>query len=229
MRKLRRNPKRLEEEKKDPVKKKVLYRKRKSTRCEYVNPRTGVRCAKKSFGKGNFCELHSHTKIKEDRNREITPINGNALAVKYDPINHPQLFIQMASEGYSPQEIAAGIGISMDTIKEWCETYVLFDQAYRIGQTAHEAYYISKGRRNLTNKDFQTALYKYLTMNNGLGWSDKVDSRSQVQGQFGVLLVPGEMGVDEWEQNNIRNEKAIEQRMQAEEIIEPDYYEKDEA
>ena len=142
MRKLKKNPRKLEEEKKEPVKKRTLFKKKKETRCEYVNTRTGEQCKKKAFGKGNFCELHSQTKVKEDKEKQIVGSNNNSLTVKYDPIGHPQAFIHLASEGYSPQEIAAGLRISMATVKEWRETFELFEQAYQICLTAYEAYYI---------------------------------------------------------------------------------------
>jgi hypothetical protein len=109
----------------------------------------------------------------------------------------------------NPAEIAAEFRVSMDCINTWRDTYPMFQQAYDIGKVAHEAWYLREGRANLDNRFFQTPLFKFLTMNNGLGWSDKAETRNTTNGNFGVLLIPGQMSIDEWEQKNIDEDQRI--------------------
>lgn len=216
MRKLKRKPTRIQEEKNEPTsKKKVFFFKRKQ--CEFINE-NGERCSKRSAGKGNFCNTHS-TVTFYDNSNDLS--SSTKLLTKYDPINHPTMFIELSGQGLSPTEIASVFRVSMETINTWREQHILFNQAFEIGKSAHEAWYLRTGKENLDNRFFQTPLFKFLTMNNGLNWSDKAETKSQVQGQFGVLLVPGQMSVDEWEQNNISREQELQKRLEAE-LIEID-------
>ena len=216
MKKLKRNPMKLESIKKEPIKKKLIL-KTKKTRCAFIG-KNGEQCKARTSGKGNFCSLHSETTFREITHHNPMPMI-NTLAVKYDPIYHPFEFVKLSNEGMNPKEIASIFNVSLDTIENWRNTYPMFDQAYDIGKVAHEAWYLRTGKDNLDNRWFQTPLFKFLAMNNGLGWTDKVDSRSQVQGQFGVLLMPGQLSVDEWEAQNIKREEELQKRLEAEEII----------
>jgi hypothetical protein len=215
MKKLKRNPIKLDEQKRNPLKKKLVFIKKGKSKCEFHFP-DGRKCGKYVQGKGNFCELHAKETFIEKRDNPIT--QNNTLFTKYDPINHPKLFIEFSSMGMNPHEIATQFNVSMGTLNEWRENNILFDQAWEIGRSALEAWYLRTGKDNLDNRWFQTNLFKFITMNNGLGWSDKAESRSQVQGQFGVLLVPSQMSMDEWEQNNIKKEQELQDRMNAEMI-----------
>lgn len=216
MKKLKRNPSRLESIKKEPVKKKFII-KTKKKQCEYIDD-NGKRCSMQTSGKNNFCSAHSNVVFKESNNKIIHHTGG--LLTKYDPLNHPLFYIQLSKEGLSPKEIASHFGICINTLEQWANDYPLFQQAYEIGKAAHEAWYLKTGKDNLNNRFFQTPLFKFLTMNNGLSWSDKVDSRSQVQGQFGVLLMPGTMGVDEWEQANIKREEERMKQIESADVEE---------
>lgn len=215
MKKLKRNPEKLDSIKKQPTKKKLVL-KTKKTRCSHIA--NGLQCNNQTSGKGNFCGLHSQSIFRESKNITSQPMI-NSLTSKYDPITHPIQYIMLSSRGMNHKEIASEFGISSDTLDNWRDSYPMFNEACEIGKSAHEAWYLRTGKANLDNRFFQTGLFKFLTMNNGLNWTDKVDSRNQIQGQFGVLLMPSQMTVDEWEQNNIKKEEELQKRLEAEEII----------
>lgn len=210
MRKLKRKPEIMEEMKKEPVKKRIIL-KYKKRRCDFIHE-NGERCRSLTSGKGNFCVTHSNFIFKEERNTSsVMPSNNNLLMVRYDPINHPIEYIRLSKEGLNLSEIAAEFQVSTATIIEWKDIYPIFNMAFEIGKAAHEAWYLQQGKSNLDNRFFQTPLFKFLTMNNGMGWSDKAETKSTQQGNFGVLLIPGQMSIDEWEQKNIEEDKKIQE------------------
>lgn len=217
MKKLKSNPVKLEEQKKNPLKKKIIFKRTGDKKCDFFFP-DGTQCGHRVKGKGNFC-IHHATNMFPNRTQQPLIQNNNSIFVKYDPINHPRMYIELSAMGLNTNEIAAHLKISLNTINEWRESDPFFDQAYEIGKSALEAWYLRQGKNNLDNRFYQTGLYKFLTMNNGMGWSDKAESKSQVQGQFGVLLVPGQMSMDEWEAQNIQKEEELQKRLQAEEFI----------
>lgn len=198
MRKLRRNPKRLEESIKQPLKKKklVLYKKK---RCSYVNP-DGNQCHFFCVGRGNVCGQHGGTPAEES----LVETSGmySALFRQYNPAVHPMQYILLSKDGKSEVEIAAELGISIATMRKWADKYKEFSVAYEIGQSMHEAWWIQEGKDNLHNRFYQTGLFKFLT-GNKLGYSEKVETKNLNQNQFGVLLVPADVSIDEWEKNNI--------------------------
>lgn len=217
MKKLKRNPVKLDQEKKNPIKKKIFF-KTKSKQCDFILE-NGKQCEGKAIGKGNFCSVHANKDsiFLEKSDRETL---GGPLLIKYNPIEHPISFIELSAMGLNVAEIAARFNVSVETIHNWRENFPLFDQAFDIGRAALEAWYLREGKNNLNSRFFQTSLFKFLTMNNGLNWTDKMDSKSQVQGQFGVLLMPNQLTADEWEQNNIKREQELQKRIEENEVIE---------
>jgi hypothetical protein len=202
----------LEELEREPVKKKILLRYKKK-RCEWTNA-DGERCGGRSAGKGNFCILHSTIVFKEEPSPIVSSNISSGITIKYDPINHPTQYIQHSAMGLNPSEIAAEFQVAVYTLVEWADTYPMFNQAVEIGKAAHEAWYLRTGKENLDNRFFQTPLFKFLTMNNGMGWTDKAETKSTQQGNFGVLLIPGQMSIDEWEQKNIQDDAKMKEIIQ---------------
>jgi hypothetical protein len=202
----------LEELEKEPVKKKVLLRYKKG-RCAFVGD-DGERCKGRTTGKGNFCSIHSTIVFKEDPSPIVSVNARSNITTKYDPINHPMQYIQHSAMGLNPSEIAAEFQISTITLGDWADNHPMFYQAVQIGKAAHEAWYLRTGKDNLDNRFFQTPLFKYLTMNNGLGWTDKAETKSTQSGNFGVLLIPGQMSIDEWEQKNIQDDAKMQEIIQ---------------
>jgi len=74
----------------------------------------------------------------------------------------------------------------------------MFNTAPEIGQALHEAWWIQQGKNGLTNRGFNTSLFKFLTSNK-LGYSDKMETKSLNMNLHGVLMVPDKMSDDEWE------------------------------
>lgn len=201
---LRKNSTKLEEMTKKPVKQKI-FRKFFRKQCQFYKE-SGEQCRARTAGKGNFCVTHTIHAGSGTIHMDTVPAEStlSTLANKYDPIAHPVQYIQLSGSGYNMAEIAHAFNVSIESIKNWAAKFPMFHEAVEIGKAALESWYLKTGKDNLDNRFFQTNLYKFITMNNGLNWSDKAESRSQVQGQFGVLLVPNQMGIDEWEQANTK-------------------------
>ena len=93
--------------------------------------------------------------------------------------------------------------ICPDTLKKWADTYKEFAFVFELGDAMHEAWYIREGKANLKNSRFQTPLFKHLT-GNKLGYAEKVETTNTNNNtSVGVLLVPGQMSIEDWEQKNV--------------------------
>ena len=205
MRKLKRKSSKLDELKEEPVKKyrRVKYKK---ARCLHIKD-DGTRCKRAAIGRGDKCDIHGGEKFAE----ETLPANYfNAIVEngKYDPVVFPMKYIQLSQRGMSDAEIAADMKVSVRMLQLWAEQYKEFGIAYEIGQAMHEAWYLRVGKGGLNNRFFNTSLFKFLT-GNKLGYSEKIETKNMNQNQYGVLLVPGSMSCDEWEQKNEEDEKKL--------------------
>lgn len=188
---------------KNPKKRKI-YKKQK---CVFVSS-DGISCKKMAIGKGMFCAMHGGKKDKDN----LIPIENteNYMALhtnnsKFKPAYHPVSFIDYSREGLSDVEIAAEFEISVATLKRWADTYELFQTAYEIGQALHEAWWLQKGKDNLTSRFFNTKLFKFLTSNK-LGYSDKMETKSTNTNVHGVLVIPATISSEDWK---IKAQKTI--------------------
>lgn len=160
-------------------------------------------------------------RVKECQNREerggysIT-LNESSRSVsssissKFDVGKHPLLYIKLSKEGKSDVEIASLFQISLSTLMRWVHDYEEMKEAYEIGQTMYEAFFLTKGVQNLENDRFNNVLFKYLTMNK-LGYSDKVETKSTMQGLHGVVVIPNTLSIQEWEAQSIAKEEKERQ------------------
>lgn len=82
--------------------------------------------------------------------------------------------VALMSEGASKIEVAHEIGISGETLNEWSKDNPDFSAAIKAGEAASHAWWLSKGRKNLENKDFSATLW-YMNMKNRHGWRDKTE------------------------------------------------------
>lgn len=173
-----------------------------STQCMFYLE-NGERCKKAATGGGTLCSIHGG---RATAGRSPIPFAERAPSVfmttKFDPAYHPMKFLELSRIGKSDIEIAAEFGICIATLKNWSVDIKEFAMAYDIGRTMYEAYFLNIGTRNLTNDRFNNSMFKYLTMNK-LGYSDKIETKSFNTSMHGVLLVPPEMSMDEWEAHNI--------------------------
>lgn len=164
----------------------------------------GTRCDGRAAGGGTLCALHGGSRtfgVQPTPFNELVASN-RITSTKFDLAYHPIRFLELSKQGFSDVEIAAEFSISVATLREWSTTIKEFSLAYEIGKTMYEAYFLRVGTRNLHNDRFNNSLYKFLTMNK-LGYSDKIETKSMNTSLHGVLLVPGEMSLSEWEANNI--------------------------
>jgi hypothetical protein len=209
MRKLIRKPKVLEELVKEPVKKRirVIYRKK---RCDFTFEH-GVPCSNYAVGSGNVCKTHGGNPIAPESLTKLDTYNlpdSSGCYQKYDPVVHPKLYIEYSRIGMSLVEIAAEFKVKVQTIKDWAEKFESFAEVFEIGEALHESWWIRQGKNNLNSRFFQTGLYKFLT-GNKIGWADKIETRNINQNSFGVLVVPGKVSVDDWEQKNIDDKQKL--------------------
>lgn len=161
----------------------------------------GRRCTLPAVGSGQLCEKHGGNIVTGEGHDTITGIIQTLLNKnsKYHPIVHPLDFIKLSKRGLSNVEIAAEFNVSLGTLKSWAEKYNDFGEAYEIGQTMYEAWWLKKGAAGLDDtRNFNTPLYKFLT-GNKLGYSDKVETKSHNTHSHGVLVVPGQVSIDDWE------------------------------
>lgn len=184
-----------------------VVQKYETQRCAFVYP-DGTRCKSYAMGSSTLCKVHAHDKspVKEF----AAPFNqlpeSYLKKTKFDPGYHPMAYIRYSKQGMSDVEIAAEFQISMQTMKGWVRDIQEFQEAYDIGNTLYEAFFLRKGTENLENDRFNNTLFKYLTMNK-LGYSDKVETRSTSQSIHGVMLVPGTVSIQDWEKQNMMLEE----------------------
>ena len=176
----------------------------KDQRCLFRN-KFRMQCKRDAVGKSTLCEKHGGIKIIEEALISIHE-EHNLVPTKFDNSVHPLQFIQLSTEGLSEVEIAAEFGVSVNTLKKWSEKYKEFNTAWEIGQACHESWWLRQGKNNLSNTRFQAGLYKFLTTNK-LGYAEKIETKSHnINENVGVLLIPGQMSVEEWETQNRKDD-----------------------
>lgn len=169
----------------------------------------GERCKRKAVGSSQLCKMHGGQKDLDnvlDENATKALVNAGILSnTKFDPAIHPLMMIDLSREGKSDVEVAAEIGIGVSQLRKWAETYDNFATAYEIGQALYESWWLEKGRDNLTTRNFNTTLFKFLT-GNKLGYADKVETKNLNMNTCGVLVVPEKVSVDEWEAAGVNSD-----------------------
>jgi hypothetical protein len=79
------------------------------------------------------------------------------------------------SEGASDVEIARLLKITLNRFYQLIEENPAFAEFVERGRTLGRAWWESQARKNLWNKEFNTALWNF-NMKNRYGWADKVES-----------------------------------------------------
>ena len=79
--------------------------------------------------------------------------------------------------GGSDVEIANALRISMREFLKMEKEIPTFARFVELGRTMSQSWWYSRGRKNLANKEFNTALYNF-NMKNRFGWADKVETSS---------------------------------------------------
>jgi len=97
----------------------------------------------------------------------------------YKPEMCERLIVLM-SEGASKLEVAAQLGLpNRETISEYAEKYPEFGDALKQGMLYSEAWWMTEGRYNIRNKEFNSTLW-YMNMKNRFGWRDKTENQTTV-------------------------------------------------
>ena len=185
-----------------------------SARCSFVGE-DGVQCRGFACSGISFCRVHakmmglSRGDIVRSSECDVSYKNlpeSYLVRTKFDIGKHPLLYIKLSRLGKSDVEIASEFGVSLGTLMKWVSEISEMKEAYEIGQTMYEAFFLKKGVENLDNDRFNNVLYKYLTMNK-LGYSDKMETKSTMSGLHGVMVVPSTMSVSEWESQTFAKEE----------------------
>ncbi len=159
-------------------------------------------CDRYAVGKGDTCRKHGgEIVIKENLIKESEMTSMMLRTTLYDPSYHPIEFIRLSKGGLSIVEIASEWEVASSTLKSWSEKYSDFNTAYDIGISMHEAWWLGEGKKNLDNRGYNVGMFKFLT-GNKLGYSDKIESKNLTV-HAGVLQVPGQPSLDEWEEANV--------------------------
>lgn len=84
-----------------------------------------------------------------------------------------ELVIKLMSEGYSKQAVAGELGISRDTIYEWCRSHKEFSDTIKIGEAKSLLYWEKIGIDGMKGKieGFQPSVWIFI-MKNRFGWRD---------------------------------------------------------
>lgn len=82
---------------------------------------------------------------------------------------------EIYEQGGSDIEIANELRISMREFLKMEKEIPNFSRFVELGRTMSQAWWYSRGRKNLANKEFNTALYNF-NMKNRYGWADKVET-----------------------------------------------------
>ena len=102
---------------------------------------------------------------------------GSLNPSKYRP-EMAETVIELMSQGASKFEVAAELGISTETIYEWCERYEVFSDAIKKGEQLSQAWWENIGRKYLVEHHMgdrlNTALW-FINMKNRFSWRDTID------------------------------------------------------
>lgn len=97
---------------------------------------------------------------------------------KYDPAMCEKV-VELMSVGASKIEVSAEIGITSETLYDYCEKHPEFSDAVKRGEQLSAAWWERHGRQNLDNKEFNATLW-YMNMKNRFKWSDRTESKQTV-------------------------------------------------
>jgi transposase-like protein len=95
-----------------------------------------------------------------------------------------QRVIELMKEGWTQEEVCADLGVNPKTFRRWRDKNGAhyereFDEAFEIAKMHQFAWWVRKGRMNLTNKEFQTPLFA-LYMANMFRWRSAASKEDEV-------------------------------------------------
>lgn len=109
---------------------------------------------------------------------------GTFISIPKRPVGRPDHYkpamcdrlVMMMQEGASLIEVSAGLGLpNRETIHEYGLKYPEFGEALKRGLLLSEGWWMTQGRHNIQNKEFNSTLW-YMNMKNRFGWKDKTET-----------------------------------------------------
>ena len=99
-------------------------------------------------------------------------------ASKYDPEYCEQLINHM-SEGGSFKSFGGIVGVSKQTLYDWCQRHSEFAEAKDIGRAKSEFFWINLGKKLALGEVKGSAVAWIFMMKNLHGWNDNKDGQNQ--------------------------------------------------
>ena len=107
------------------------------------------------------------------------PDRGRPLKKLEDlPEGWENIIINLSKEGASIVELAVALDISRQTLYNLSERDEYFLDTIKKCKRYCEAWWLSKGRTELDNKDFSYTGW-YMNMKNRFGWADKQENKNE--------------------------------------------------
>lgn len=116
---------------------------------------------------------------------------------RYKPEEAISTVLELMSEGASKTEVASALGVSRQTLYDWCDPaktnyHADFKAAVELGETHSQAWWEKQSRTNLHNKDFNGGVYNFM-MKARFGYSD---APQQAQAGFVINWPLGKSKLD---------------------------------
>jgi len=105
------------------------------------------------------------------------------------PKNWKKKILKLKKQGASDVEVRAEIGISVDLWQRFIKEIKEFSETIKDGSDLCEAWWMKKGRKNLTNREFSAVLW-YMNMKNRFGWKDKNETDLTSNGKQILIYLP---------------------------------------
>ncbi len=109
-----------------------------------------------------------------------------ARPTKYNPEYCTQV-VKLMKKGHSKQFVAGKLGISRDTLYEWCRQYPEFSDTIKVGEMMSYAYWEEIGMKAMMGKikGFRPSLWIF-TMKARFGWRDNslVKQKEDIEDAF---------------------------------------------
>lgn len=98
---------------------------------------------------------------------------------KYDP-NYCGKVVSLMSKGLSKDAVAGKLGISRDTLYEWCQTHEEFSDSIKTGEAKSRYYWEKIGIDGMLGKvkGFHPAVWIFI-MKNRFGWRDNLNIQQE--------------------------------------------------
>lgn len=114
---------------------------------------------------------------------------GNTVASKYKP-EYCEMAVEFGRQGKTRMELAAEIGVSKETIRNWEGKHKHFASALNMMEDYAVAWYQGIGRRALLGElKFDAVLYKFLTKSRFLKREEFKDQDQEVQDKQVNIIV----------------------------------------